>query len=112
MGAVIIASYGESAPPATTEQQARIRWVGECLRDFNALKLGMTRTEVETVFPQYTWDIHSFPTRIIHPDCPLFMIDVDFDVKGNPEDHNRATPSPEDLVTNISKPYIAFPVHD
>ena len=112
MGAAIVTAYGESTPPAITEQQARIRWVGECLRDFNTLKPGMTRAEVEKVFPRHTMDEHSVPSRIIHPDCPLFMIDVYFDIKGNPEDQNRATPRPEDLLINISKPYIAYPIND
>ena len=105
-------SYGESAPPATTEQEARIHWVEKCLVDFGRIRVGMTRSDVDKIFPQDGGIQCVSPVRYIHPECGYFMIDVSFDFKRNPDDQNRAITSPDDLVTNISRPYIEYPAYD
>ena len=108
MGAIIIASYGESVPPATAEQEARIDWVVNCLVDFNKI-MGMKRAEVEKLFPK-DGGIQFTPfVRYLHPECAYFKIDVYYDFKTDPKDQYRPISGPDDLVTNVSRPYIESP---
>lgn len=86
--------------------------VQKCLRDFETIKAGMTRSEVESRFPR-DGGIQAFSlVRFVHPACPYFKIDVEFDCKRNAADQNRAIRSKDDKATKISKPYIESPFAD
>jgi hypothetical protein len=85
----------------TFERQA---WVEKCLRDFEAIKPGMTRKEVQA-------QLHSdgglqgvSPVRFVHPECPYFKIDVEFSFGRDEADQGRALRSDEDPVVRVSKP--------
>ena len=108
----IHATYGQSARPDTIEQEARVRWVEKCMGDFEKIKLGMTRSDVDKIFPHDGGIQRPSPVRYVHPECFYFMVDVSYDVKKNPQDQFRPTPTQNDPVTNISRPYLAHPAYD
>ena len=86
--------------------QERIAWVKKCLRDFDSIKPGRSRKEIEKQFPMDGGVQGVSPVRFTHPECPHFKIEVEFSFKRNPHDQNRAVISPEDKTTKISKPYL------
>jgi len=87
-------------------------WVHGCLKDFAAIKIGMTRRQVEDEFPM-DGGVHS-PSRprFVHPTCGFFKIDVEFDCKKDAADQNRTIDSPDDRVIHVSRPYLEFPYSD
>ncbi len=89
-----------------------VAWVAKCLEDFQVIKVGMTREDVQKRFPM-DGGLHSVsPVRFTHPECRYFKIDVEFSFKRNSEDMNRAIISPDDKATKVSKPYIERPYID
>jgi hypothetical protein len=93
-------------------RQEHIAWVAKCLMDFQSIKVGMTRGEVEKRFPEDGGERGVSPVRFTHPECGYFKIDVEFDFKRDAKEQGRAIESPEDKVTKISKPYIEAPTID
>lgn len=84
-----------------------VSWVQKCLRDFESVKVGMTRAEIEKKLPM-DGGIHLIHlVRFVHPECRYFKIDVEFDVKKN--DKGDKMQSPDDYAKTISKPYIETP---
>jgi len=91
------------------EWKARHKWVAECLKDFQTLKPGMTRAEIESKFP-VNGGITAHPNaRFRHPSCHYFKIDVEFKI--DKEDKNREW-GESDRSTKFSKPYIEQPFFD
>ena len=86
--------------------QEQIAWVNKCLSDFDSIKVGRSRKEIERQFPMDGGIQGVSPVRFTHPECPHFKVDVEFSFKRNPHDQNRAVISPEDKSTKISKPYL------
>lgn len=84
----------------------RAEWVEKCLKDFESIKVGMTRGEIEAKWPWDTGLQGVSPVRFTHPDFGYFKVDVEFDFKRNPADQNRAVWNKDDKATSISKPYI------
>jgi hypothetical protein len=87
-------------------------WVAGCLKDFESIKVGMTRGEIEEKLPKDGGLQSVSPFRFTHPACASFKIDVEFDFKRNPEDHNRAAWNKEDKAVKVSKPYIEWPFNN
>ena len=93
-------------------EHEREGWVARCLEDFQTIKPGKTRAEIEKKFPMDGGLQTVSPVRFTHPDCPYFKVDVAFGFKRDPEDQNRAVLSPHDEATAVSKPYIETPFCD
>lgn len=83
------------------------------MRDFREIKVGMTRKQVESKF-QKDGGLQSIasPIRYTHPDCPYFMIDVDFSFHRDSANQNKPVESKDDKVTRVSKPYLEYPSQD
>ena len=76
------------------------------LKDFEKMKPGMSREEIKQFFPR-DGGVHSVSKeRFVHPECPFFKVDVEFDFELDPNDQNRPVWSDEDQAKKISKPYI------
>jgi hypothetical protein len=88
------------------------KWVETCLKDFQSIKVGMTRGEIEKKLSEDGGLQSASPVRFIHPACASFKIDVEFDIKRDPADQGRAVSGKEDKATKISKPYIERPFED
>jgi len=94
------------------DRRDRVKWVAKCLEDFQAIKTGMTREDVEKRFQMDGGLQGVSPVRFTHPECSYFKIDVEFSFKRDPQDQNRAIVSPDDKATKVSKPYIERPYID
>lgn len=88
------------------------KWVARCLKDFQSIKVGMTRGEIEARLSKDGGLQGVSPVRFTHPACEYFKIDVGFEFKRDAADQNRAIESKDDKVTSISKPYIETPFAD
>ncbi len=84
-------------------------WVSKCLADFESIKTGMTRGEIEKKFSMDGGISTVSLIRFVHPECIYFKIDVEFELKSKDPNHMS---SPEDKVIKKSKPYIENPVFD
>lgn len=88
------------------------KWVESCLKDFESIKVGMTRSEIEGKLSQ-DGGLQSVSTgRFCHPACASFKIDVEFDCTRDPANQGRAMLGKGDKVTKVSKPYIQRPFED
>ena len=86
------------------------RWVEGCLKDFESLKPGMTRKEVDEKLEQDGGIQFVGKMRYQHPDCPYFKVDIEFACSRDAE--GRIMSKPTDKVTAISNPYLEWPVMD
>lgn len=114
-----LTSLGEAANAAITKIVARQilngqgpDWVASCLKDFAAIKIGMTRRQLEDAFRKDGGIYTATHVRFAHPTCGYFKIDVEFDCKKDAADQNRAIQSTDDPVIHVSKPYLETPSID
>lgn len=94
------------------EQFEHDKWVVKCIHDFDAIKPGMTRQDVEERFPMDGGLQGVSPVRFLHPECNHFKVDVSFSYETNPSNQNRAIGSGTDVVVGVSKPYVEHPATD
>ncbi len=113
VGWAFIALLRAQAPPPRVQSNENHReWVESCLKDFESIKPGMTRGQVESkLVMDGGWQVVS-PVRFAHPACRYFKIDVEFDFKRNAADQGRAITDKADKVIKFSKPYIERPFID
>jgi len=83
--------------------------VAVCLKDFKKLKPGMSRGEINRLFPRDGGIHRVSQVRFTHPECPYLKVDVEFEFKSDPDDQNRPIRGDEDRATSISKPYVEAP---
>jgi hypothetical protein len=102
----------QAPPPKHQPDQDYNRWVESCLRDFESIKVGMTRGQVEAKLPMDGGLQSVSPVRFAHPACGYFKIDVEFEFKRNAADQGRAIQDKADKITKVSKPYIEQPCFD
>lgn len=98
--------------PATNYNVPTITNKEKFLKDFQSIKIGMTRGEIENKFKMDGGIQCVSHVRFIHPECPYLKINVSFEFKKDKNDQNRPIWSPEDKVTDVSKPYIENPYLD
>jgi len=114
-----LVSVGEAANAAITKIMASKvlngkgpDWVANCLKDFAAIKPGMTRRQVEDEFPKDGGVSSLITGRFVHPTCRYFKINVEFNCKRDAADQNRPIQSGDDPVVHVSKPYLEWPAID
>jgi hypothetical protein len=98
--------------PNEAAERGPTKWAESCLRDFEAIKPGMTRAEVERRFQLDGGLQSASPVRFVHTNCPYFKADVEFEIHRDAADHNRAIERKDDKVIRVSKPYLARPFID
>jgi hypothetical protein len=104
--------YAQALPPRGEPDKDRTKWVDRCLGDFEFIKVGMRRAEIEGRLSKDGGLQVVSPVRFAHPACGYFKIDVEFDFKRNAADQNRAMWGKDDKATKVSKPYIERPFVD
>lgn len=82
--------------------------IQQALSDYQHIKVGITRGEVEKYFAQDGGLQFPTSTRYVYPRCQYLHVDVEFDAKG-PADRPF---SPDDTVTKTSKLYVDYSVKD
>jgi len=103
--------HADSAKVSASDKE-HIAWVGRCLNDFTAIKPGMTRQEVEGKFKLDGGLQSASPVRFVHPACPYFKIEVEFDFRQDHTNQGRAITAKDDKVIRVSKPYLEAPFMD
>jgi len=88
------------------------RWVGKALKDMQAIRVGMTRQDVLTVFTQPGGFFYSSRAKgtYAYKKSPYIRIDVEFSPAAGTD--ASAPENPKDVITAISKPYLAEPAYD
>ncbi len=104
--------HAQAPPPRAEPDKNCTQWVESCLKDFESIKTGMTRAQVEAKVTMDGGLQNVSPVRFAHPACGYFKIDVEFAFKRNAADQNRAIADKADKVTKVSKPYIERPILD
>jgi hypothetical protein len=103
--AAALASRGASAPDERTHEQ----WVAESFKEMQSVKVGMMRSDLETVFETEGGLSGSLHRSYTYKHCRYFKVDVVFSgaspVPGGNESEN-------DKIISISTPYIAWPRGD
>ncbi|MBC8097670.1 MAG: hypothetical protein H7Y43_17860 [Akkermansiaceae bacterium] len=89
-----------------------VEFAGSYLKVFQSITNGMTRAEVEGKFKLDGGLQGASPVRFVHPNCPMFKVNVEFDFKRKASDQNRAVIGKDDKVIRVSKPYMERPFMD
>ncbi len=100
------APVGAAPSPLATMNREGYTWVEKCLTDFETIKVGMPRSQIESRFPKDGGLQTDSPVRFLHPTCPDFKIDVEFNLQHNYADQGRTIEGKDDIVIRVSKPYI------
>jgi hypothetical protein len=108
--------FGQTNKPSAnpSEQCADCSLVGEALKAAEELKVGITRGQIEKVFKEDGG--MQFPQTAIYTyrKCGYIKIRVDFDPTKVDIEYAKKhfAFSPKDVVVNISRPYVEYPVKD
>jgi hypothetical protein len=91
-------------------------WVGRSLGEMETIKAGNTRRDLLAVFTTEGGLSTPLSRTYVYRECVLFKVDVEFQAVGRPERdaEGRVTSieSLDDVITRISRPYIARTVID
>lgn len=122
IGVVLISSFSTissaavpaSQGPTLQESEQRIAWVAESLRRMEGVRPGMTRGDLLKIFTTEGGLSTLSRRTYVYRECLLFKVDVDFDVVGGPRDADGRlrVESASDLISAISKAYLARPILD
>ena len=102
----------QAPPPRARPDENRTQWVESCLKDFESIKAGMTRGQLEAKLTMDGGLQGVSPVRFAHPACGYFKMDVEFEHKRDAANQGRAIADKADKVTKVSKPYIERPFAD
>lgn len=83
--------------------------VQQALTDAQHIKIGMTRREVERYFVEDGGLQFPQRTRYGSLKCAYLMLEIDFDLAPS---RGRASSTPNDTVTKISKMFVEYPAKD
>jgi hypothetical protein len=93
-----------------------VDWVAKVMEKMETIKLGDTRKSLLRVFTTEGGLSTGLQRTYVSQDCPLFKVDVKFHAIGRPdqESDGRVTlvESDDDIITGLSRPYLASPVLD
>lgn len=98
------------------KSQAHIDWVTEVLKRMETIKPEMTRQALLKVFTTEGGLSTGLRRTFVSQDCPYFKVDVEFRAVGRPDrdSDGRVTldEGEEDVILNVSRPYLQFSVMD
>jgi hypothetical protein len=100
-----------SADPGKCARADLEQWFGAALQAVDAVQPGMTRAELLRTFEPE--DGFSSRGRVkgtfVYRGCGYVKLDVEFSPS---EDSKGGPPNPRDVITSVSRPYLARPVYD
>lgn len=107
-------AVGEPGPRQNSvKQQDSCVVVKEALDDSLHIKVGMTRREVEKYFTPdgglQFFSTTGSTTRYVYLKCEFIKVDISFKSAVRGRQNLR---SPDDIVENVSKPYLEYPIAD
>jgi hypothetical protein len=93
-----------------------VEWVAKVMEKMNTIKLGDTRKSLLRIFTTEGGLSTGLERTYVSQDCSLFKVDVKFHAIGRPdrESDGRVTlvENDDDIITALSRPYLASPVFD
>ncbi|HEY7639989.1 MAG TPA: hypothetical protein VH814_09710 [Steroidobacteraceae bacterium] len=108
-------AHGAEPEPSKFDQDAT-RWVGDALLEIETVKVGMTRAQLLTVFGMEGGLSSGLRRTYVYRRCPIIKVDFEFDAVGRPsrDAEGRVTliESDQDIITKMSRPYLARSVID
>ena len=108
---VFLFTTASVAPTQTTDSDAEHRkWIVRVLESTGTIKPGMTREDLLKVFTTEGGISTRFQRTYVYKNCPYIKVRVAFEAAENPDD--GLTEKPEDRITKISAPFLAYIVVD
>ena len=108
-------AHGVGAQPSQFDQDAA-RWIGDALLEIETVKVGMTRGQLLVVFDIEGGIFTGLRRTYVYRRCPIIKVDAEFEAFGRPsrDAEGRVTlvESDQDVITKISRPYLARQVID
>ena len=101
-------TYAGLTSSQTSTSLDHVSWVAESLKRIQTVKPGMTRADLLKVFTTEGGIWQRTGRTYVSLDCPYFKVDVRFQVVGEP----GLIENSQDIVTQISRPYLQFMVLD
>ena len=95
--------------PSTAPSQIgweHTKWIDNALRAIQTIKVGMTRSELMTVFTTEGGLSTTSQRTYVYRQCPYIKVDVKFAATSREEE------LPTDRIVQISRPYLAWFVAD
>jgi hypothetical protein len=93
-----------------------VAWVAKVMDKMETIKIGDSRASLLRVFTAEGGLSTALQHTYVSQDCPLFKIDVKFRAVGRPEldsdGRESLVESNDDIITALSRPYLAAPVMD
>jgi hypothetical protein len=93
-----------------------VEWVAKVMEKMETIKVGDSRKSLLRVFTTEGGLSTALEHTYVSQDCPLFKIDVKFHATGRPErepdGRETSVESDDDIITALSRPYLASPVLD
>ena len=108
VGGVLLAAGSNAVPKAATPN-SDCRLVVQAIEATNRLKPGMLRAEVEKDFREDGGLFFRETGRYTFRTCGYIKIDVEFSLEGG---KGTPTPSPNDRIKKVSRPYLEYPFRD
>jgi len=100
-----IAQSNSSAAPSEIDWE-HTKWIDNAIRSMQAIKVGMTRSDLLTVFTTEGGLSTTSQRTYVYRQCPYIKVDVKFAVASRTEE------LPTDKIVQISQPYLAWSVAD
>ena len=98
------------------KSQSHTEWMANSLEEMQKIKVGMTREDLLKVFTTEGGLSTDLNRTYVYRECPYIKVDVEFEPVGRParDADGRVTlvEANEDVIKNISKPYLAWMVMD
>jgi len=98
------------------KSQGHTEWMANSLKEMQKIKVGMTREDLLKVFTTEGGISTDLNRTYVYRECPYIKVDVEFEPVGRParDADGRVTlvEANEDVIKNISRPYLAWMVTD
>jgi hypothetical protein len=105
--------HGFAEPASCSEH---VEWVGKVMEKMETIRVGDTRKRLLRVFTTEGGLSTALEHTYVSQDCPLFKVDARFQAVGRPErdsdGRETSVESDDDIITALSRPYLASPVYD
>jgi hypothetical protein len=103
------------AQPIRPEQDAT-NWIRDALLEIQTIKVGMNRDQLLSLFTTEGGSATGLKRTYVYRRCPYIKIDVEFAAVGRPardaEDRVTLVESERDVITAMSRPYLAWEMTD
>ena len=116
MALCLIINTTSVAEELSSVTREHTEWVAKSLREMETVRVGMTRAELLRVFATEGGLSTGLSRTYVYSECPYIKVDVEFEPVGRPskDTEGRVTliESDEDLIRQISKPYLDWSIAD